>query len=129
MKSILNYFLILAIVITFALICVGLEEKRVRSEVSEVEKILVEDTVLVSMNDKRNVASLAKRTIYSNNDTIIQPYLLGSVQKCVNLKNEKWVYTCLDEADSDMVKPYLISEAGTIIISEPGENVRFYRLY
>lgn len=129
MKSILNYFVILAIVIIFALFCVGIEEKRVKSEVSRVDSVLVEDTVLVSMNDKGNVASLAKRTIYSNNDTLIQPYLLGPVQRCINLKTEKWVYACLDEADSDMVKPYLISEAGTIIVSEPGEELRLYRLH
>lgn len=122
--KVIHYFLIVAAVVIFALFCVINEQKEYEAKVEKT--VLIEDTVLVSMNPKGDVASLATRIIYTDNDTVLQPYLLGSIQRCSNFRKEKWESFNLCDLDAfkidQVIKPYLITGLGTIVIKGDSSN-------
>lgn len=83
------------------------------------------DTVLVALDQWGYEVGLAKRLIFDDGSEFIQsPYVEGKLQRCPSFRKDIWLYDGLFEK---VVKPYLISKEGTIIVKR-NEDIKVFRI-
>ena len=87
--------------------------------------IVQTDTVLVALDQWGFEVGLAERSIFSDSSELIQPpYVEGKLQKCPSFRKDIWLYDGLFEK---VVKPYLISKEGIIIVKR-NEETKVFRI-
>lgn len=118
-RELISLVLILILVGLFGIIFGGRQDS-----VSPSKDIIQTDTVLVSLDQGYKVG-LAKRSIFSDSSESIQPpYIEGKLQRCPSFRKDIWLYDGLFEK---VVKPYLISKEGIIIVKR-NEDTKVFRI-